>query len=43
MQYMFYEAKSFNQPLDNWDTGNVTNMSYMFTESGCEKQSCLGK
>jgi len=25
-----FEAKSFNQPLDNWDVSNVTKMSCMF-------------
>ena len=27
---MFYNAISFNQPLNNWDVSNVTNMSEMF-------------
>jgi surface protein len=27
---MFYNATNFNQPLNNWDTGEVTNMHYMF-------------
>ena len=28
---MFYEAKAFNQYIGNWNTSNVTNMSYMFS------------
>jgi len=24
MAYMFYEATSFNQPLEKWDVSNVT-------------------
>ena len=27
---MFCNASSFNQPLNNWDVSNVTDMSYMF-------------
>ena len=27
---MFFEAFSFNQPIDNWNTSNVTDMSHMF-------------
>ena len=30
MTDMFYEATSFNQPLNNWNVSNVTYMSYMF-------------
>ena len=27
---MFDECKSFNQPLNNWNVSNVTNMGSMF-------------
>ena len=27
---MFCGAENFNQPLDNWDVSNVTNMVFMF-------------
>ena len=30
MSWMFRDAKSFNQPLNKWNTSNVTNMSEMF-------------
>ena len=30
---MFNYAESFNQPLNNWNVSNVTNMSYMFFEA----------
>jgi surface protein len=30
MENMFSYATSFNQPLNNWDVSNVTNMSQMF-------------
>ena len=30
MSYMFSDAKSFNQPLHNWNVSNVTNMIGMF-------------
>ena len=33
MSYMFYEARAFDQPIDNWDVSNVTNMSGMFCKA----------
>merc|ERR1711970_1251311 len=30
MMAMFYEAKSFNQPLNEWRVDKVSRMSYMF-------------
>ena len=30
MNCMFYECKSYNQPLNNWDVSNVINMKFMF-------------
>ena len=30
---MFYNAESFNQPLNKWDVSNVTNMSLMFANA----------
>ena len=30
MHELFKNAKTFNEPLDNWDVSNVTNMSGMF-------------
>lgn len=30
MEGVFYGAKAFNQPLTNWNTSKVTNMSRMF-------------
>lgn len=30
MSGMFYQAKSFNQPIQGWDTGAVRDMSLMF-------------
>jgi surface protein len=33
MSFMFWWAKSLNQPLNDWDVSNVTNMSHMFTNA----------
>ena len=30
---MFDEAHSFNQPLNNWDVSNVTDMYAMFADA----------
>ena len=32
MDHMFWDAHSFNQPLNNWNVSNVNNMGFMF---GC--------
>ena len=29
----FYEAEAFNQPIGQWDTKSVTDMSLMFREA----------
>ena len=33
MSYMFYNAKSFNQPLEKWNVSNVTDMRWMFSRT----------
>jgi surface protein len=30
MNFMFYDAKSFNQDISKWNVSNVTDMSGMF-------------
>ena len=30
MDHMFYEAPSFNQPLNNWNVSKVKDMVFMF-------------
>jgi len=34
MDEMFYGASSFNQPLNDWNVSNVTDMKQMFDRSG---------
>ena len=31
--HLIFAVSLFNQPLDNWNTSQVTNMSYMFASS----------
>ena len=38
MNWMFYGAISFNQPLNNWDVSNVTNMWSMFKNASSFNQ-----
>ena len=33
MACMFQQAKSFNQPLNNWNASNVNNMACMFQQA----------
>ena len=33
MNYMFCNAKAFNQPISNWDVSKVTDMSFMLKGS----------
>tara|TARA_B100002052_G_C15884249_1_gene600810 strand:- start:225 stop:374 length:150 start_codon:yes stop_codon:yes gene_type:complete len=30
---MFDDARSFNQPLNNWDVSNVKDMTWMFDDA----------
>jgi surface protein len=36
---MFQHARSFNQPLENWNVSNVTNMERMFCSASSFNQS----
>lgn len=38
-QSMFFDAKSFNQPLDAWDVSNVKSMYKMFYKAESFNQS----
>ncbi len=38
MQFMFFRACSFNQPLNDWDVSNVTEMRGMFCETNAFNQ-----
>lgn len=36
---MFYEAESFNQPLDNWKLNSILDMREMFYEASSFNQN----
>jgi hypothetical protein len=38
MNRMFKDARSFNQPLNNWDVSNVDYMNHMFEDAGSFNQ-----
>jgi len=38
----FYQDSSFNYPIYNWNTSNVTNMAYMFSETSNFNQDISG-
>ena len=39
MKYMFYKARAFNQPLDDWNVASVTDMAAMFDGASNFNQS----
>jgi surface protein len=39
MEYLFYNATEFNQPIASWDTSNVTNMYGMFRNAPAFNQT----
>lgn len=39
MQYLFYYARSFNQPIGTWDTSHVIYMHYMFFQAKAFNQN----
>lgn len=42
ISWMFYEATSFNQPLNSWNVSNVTNMNGMFYDATAFNQDLSG-
>ena len=36
MHHMFYAATAFEQPLDNWNMSDVTNMNSIFRSASSE-------
>jgi len=39
---VFWGARAFNQPLNNWNVGNVTNMDFMFHNASAFNQDISG-
>ena len=42
MEYMFYGARAFNQPLAGWDVSKVENMAWMFSGATAFNQPIAG-
>lgn len=42
MTDLFWEAKSFNKPLNKWEVSNVTSMYRMFSEAEAFNQDISG-